>query len=251
MFATSPHVKGAREAGLARPICVARNTNPTSLSDIMDRASELVRLGIPNPLLPAAAIVQVDRDAEIIAQGDDAGYCFQVVEGCVRTVRLLEDGRRQIGEFLLAGDVFGLETVDAHEFAAEAVTPVTARRFRLSCVEERASNDSGFARTLRRHLAAQVRAARGRLIVLGRKTAAERIAGFLLEMNERLQATGGTVIELPMSRADMADYLGLTIETVCRGLTDLRRHGTIAVERGRIAIRNRRALGLAGSERLH
>ena len=85
-------------------------------------------------------------------------------------------------------------------------------------------------------------------MLLGRKTAAERIASFLLEMSERLISPGEAVIELPMSRADMADYLGLTIETVCRGLTELRRQGTIAVERTRVAIRDSRALALAGSD---
>ncbi len=206
---------------------------------------------LPDPLMPAAMAVQVDRDGEITAQGAPAAYCFQVVAGCVRTVKLLEDGRRSIGEFLLAGDFFGWEAVGEHEFAAEAVTPVTLRRFRVSAIEERADRDHAFARTLRRYLAGQVRVARGRLVLLGRKTAFERIASFLLEMESRLRASGNEVMMLPMSRADMADYLGLTIETVCRGLTELRRNGMIAVDRGQIAIHDRAALGLAGSDRLH
>ena len=80
---------------------------------------------------------------------------------------------------------------------------------------------------------------------------AERIASFLLEMTERLPGSGDRVIDVPMSRMDMADYLGLTIETVCRGLAELRRQGTIAVDRSKIIIFDRQALGLAGSDRLH
>ncbi len=202
-------------------------------------------------LAPAAATIQAGRGAEIIAQGEEAEYWFQVVHGCVRTVRLLEDGRRQVGEFLLPGDVFGWEALGEHEFAAEAVTQVTLRRFRLGAIEDRADQDRVFAHRLRRYIADQVRITRGRLVLLGRLTAAERIASFLLEMSERLNSPGKAVIELPMCRADMADYLCLTIETVSRGLTELRQLGAIAVERTRIVIHDRRALCLAGSDRFH
>jgi CRP/FNR family transcriptional regulator, nitrogen fixation regulation protein len=202
-------------------------------------------------LASTAATVQVGRDVEIIAQGDEAEYWFQVVRGCARTVRLLEDGRRQVGEFLLPGDVFGWEAFGAHEFAAEAITQVTLRRFRCGAIEERADTDRVFSHKLRRYIADQVRVTRGRLILLGRLTAAERIASFLLEMSERLPCSGQAVIELPMCRTDMADYLCLTIETVSRGLTELRRHGAIAVERTRIVIHDRHALRLAGPDRIH
>jgi CRP/FNR family nitrogen fixation transcriptional regulator len=198
-----------------------------------------------------ATILQFDRGAEIVAQGEAAHYWFHVLSGCVRTVRLLEDGRRHIGEFLLTDDVLGWETVDTHEFAAEAVTPVTVRRIHLRTIEARADRDCVFAQGLRRLIARQVRATRARLVMLGRKTAAERIASFLLEMHERLRLPGKIVIDLPMGRADMADHLGLTIETVSRGITELRRHGMIAVERSRFAVRDLNALGLAGSDQLH
>ncbi len=202
-------------------------------------------------LAMATTTIQADRDAEIIAQGETAEYCFQVVTGCVRTVKLLEDGRRQVGAFLFAGDVFGWETEGVHAFAAEAVTPVTLRRLRLGTIEDWAANDRVFSGKLRQYIFAQIRVTQDHLVLLGRKTAAERIASFLLRMRERLGCQGSPVIELPMSRTDMADYLGLTIETVCRGLTELRRHGIIEVDRTRIVICDPRALGLAGSDRLH
>ena len=247
-------------------VAVDKISVPFSSARVSTNAGFSGRLGVPRrfavsgiaeqtladdwlgPLVVTATTLHFDRDAEIIAQGARAEYCFQIVSGCVRTVRLLEDGRRQVGEFLLAGDVFGWDAVGEHEFAAEAVTPATLRRLRLSTIEERADEDRRFAQQLRRYTADQVRIARSRLVLLGRKTAAERIASFLLEMFDRLESAGAAVIELPMSRADMADYLGLTIETVCRGLTELRRQGTIAVERTRVAIQDPRALALAGSD---
>jgi CRP/FNR family transcriptional regulator len=89
------------------------------------------------------------------------------------------------------------------------------------------------------------------MVLLARKTASERIASFLLEMERRVRSDGKGLLDLPMGRTDIADHLGLTIETVCRELTELRRHGTIACDRGRIAIRDRHALGATGRGMLH
>jgi CRP/FNR family nitrogen fixation transcriptional regulator len=211
----------------------------------------VLRENLLAPIAPLSVTLHADRDEEIISQGEPAEYCYEVVSGCVRTVRLLEDGRRQVGEFLLAGDIFGWDTGDEYEFGAEAVTAVVLRRVRLSAIEDRASRDLDFAQRLRAFSTAQIRQTRGRLVLLGRKTASERVASFLLEMADRLHLTGAPVIELPMNRGDIADYLGLTIETVCRELTDLRHQGTIAVERARISVLDARALARAGSDRVH
>jgi len=202
-------------------------------------------------LEPQAITVRAERDEDIVAQGEAAEHCYLVVSGCVRTVKLMEDGRRQIGEFLFPGDLFGWEARDEHEFAAEAVTQVTLRRYTRRSLEALADRDRDFARRMRELTAGQLRAGRERMVLLGRKTASERIASFLMEMAGRMTPDNRTLIELPMGRADMADYLGLTIETVCRGLTQLRRGGTIAVERARIMIHDRSALGMAGSSVVH
>lgn len=196
----------------------------------------------------AGTIIRIEKGSEIIAQGDAADHCFEVLEGCVRSVQRLEDGRRHVGEFLLPGDIFGLDAAGAHEFAAEAVTTVAVRRIRLATVELYAEEDAGFARRLRRHLAAQAKSARRRLVLLGRLTAAERVAAFLLEMTERLEGATEGAVDLPMNRGDMADYLGLTIETVSRCLSDLKRGGVIGVKGPHVTIRNRRRLG---AETLH
>ena len=193
-----------------------------------------------------AVIVRAERDEDIVAQGNSAEHCYLVLIGCLRTVALMEDGRRQIGEFLLPGDVFGWEALGDHDFGAEAVTRVVLRRYPRRSLEMLADKNPDLARHLRAMAACKLRAGRERMLLLGRKTASEQIASFLLEMADRMNARSSGQIELPMSRGDMADYLGLTIETVCRGLTQLRRSGTIAVERTRIVIRDRRALEVAG-----
>jgi CRP-like cAMP-binding protein len=219
-----------------------------SASAITARRTEA---GVLERLEPTAITVRAERDEEIVAQGEPTGYCYLVVSGCVRTVQLMEDGRRLVGEFLFPGDLFGWDAVGEHDFAAEAVTPVTLRRYATRSLDALADADRNVARRLRSLTASRLRAGRDRVVLLGRKTAAERIASFLLEMVGRMNTDGQALIELPMSRADMADYLGLTIETVCRCLTRLRRNGTIAIERASIAICDGRALGAASCAFVH
>jgi CRP/FNR family transcriptional regulator, nitrogen fixation regulation protein len=205
----------------------------------------------PDVLASVGVVLRAERDEEIVPQGEKARHCYRVLSGCVRTVRLLEDGRRQVGEFLFAGDLFGWEALDEYDFALEAVTPAQLHRFPRRNLDELLGNDPSFARRLHAITAAQLRASRERQVLLGRKSASERIASFLLEMAGRMRVERQPAIELPMTRTDMADYLGLTIETVCRGLTQLRQRGTIDVERARVVIRDRRALGVASCGVVH
>jgi CRP/FNR family nitrogen fixation transcriptional regulator len=159
------------------------------------------------------------RGAEIFGEAEPAEYLYQVVDGAVRSYKLLSDGRRQIGAFHLAGDVFGLENGEAHRFTAEAVVDTTvrlAKRVSLAGVAER---DATVARDLLRMTASNLQHAEDHMLLLGRKTALERVAAFLLEMDRRLTAAG--VMALPMCRRDIADYLGLTLETVSRALSVL------------------------------
>jgi len=192
-----------------------------------------------------ASMVRAERDTVIVAQGDPAGSCHLVVTGCLRTVSLMEDGRRQVGEFLLAGDLFGWETLDEHAFGLEAVSSVALRRYTRRSLEALAECDPDFRRWVGNLSAKRLQASQNRLLVLGRMTASERIAGCLLEMAARMSDESGACIELPMSRVDIADYLGLTTETVCRGLTQMQRESVIDIDRALIVIRNRRALELA------
>ena len=166
-------------------------------------------------------------------------------------VKLMEDGRRQIGEFLMEGDLIGFDAFETHDFAAEAVSDVVLRRYPRRMVEALAERNAQLARRLRDLTSVSLRMAHTRLLLLGRKTASERIATFLLEMAERLPQAQPGVLDMPMSRTDMADHLGLTIETVCRILALLRREATVAIERSVITIRDGASLQQMASEQRH
>jgi CRP-like cAMP-binding protein len=199
----------------------------------------------PLDLLAGSGVtISLSRDRELHAQGDRAEFCYRIVSGCVRTVKLLEDGRRQVGGFLLAGDCLGFDALDTHDFAAQAVSDVVLRRYRRREVEALMDRHASLARGLREMAARELRAAYDRILLLGRKTASERIATFLLEMAARQPGgrLGGCKVALPMSRSDIADHLGLTVETVCRMMTHLRREATIAIEPGQVELRNPAAL---------
>jgi len=195
--------------------------------------------------------MSIQREREIHCQGDQAASCYRILNGCVRLVKLMEDGRRQVGEFLMAGDLLGFDALDTYDFAAEAVTDVVLRRYPRRTVDALAESNVALARRLRDLTSVSLRTAHLRLLLLGRKTASERIASFLLEMAERLPQIHARVLDLPMSRTDMADHLGLTIETVCRILAHLRRDGTITIERNRIEIHNGVGLQQMASEPRH
>ncbi len=195
--------------------------------------------------------IHLHREAEIHAEGDEAQFCYRVVSGCVRTVKLLEDGRRQVGAFFLPGDHFGLDDLDTFDFGAEAVTDVTLRRYPRRMVEALAESHLGLTRRLREFALTNLRVARAQLLMLGRKTATERIASFLLDMDARNGSARRSILELPMNRSDMADYLGLTVETICRILAQMKRDGAVAIHRHGIELRNRRALAERANETAH
>src|SRR4051794_25891667 len=158
------------------------------------------------------------KDTEIFGQAEPAEYIYQVVEGAVRTHKLLSDGRRQIGAFHLPGDIFGLENGDFHRFTAEAIVDTTVRLVRRQSLEYVAKNDPAMVRSLLTMTTANLEHVENHMLLLGRQNARERVAAFLLEMNGRVIA--GSVIALPMDRRDIADYLGLTLETVSRAFSE-------------------------------
>jgi CRP/FNR family transcriptional regulator, nitrogen fixation regulation protein len=163
------------------------------------------------------------KGSEIFGQAEPADYVYQVIEGAVRTQKLLSDGRRQIGAFHLPGDVFGLENGDLHRFMAEAIVDTTVRLVERQSLEREAKNDPAMVRSLLTMTTDNLQHVENHLLLLGRQTAQERVGAFLLEMNSR--QTSADVIALPMSRLDIADYLGLTIETVSRVLSKFQRKG--------------------------
>src|SRR5215831_11377639 len=167
------------------------------------------------------------RNDEIYAEGGGADVWYKVVSGTVRICKLLADGRRHIAEFCFAGDCFGVDGGSKRRYAAEAVDDVIVMRFRRGPTEQVIDQNPMVARLLRDAMVRDLTSAHGRTLLLGRMTAPERVAAFLLEMFERRERT--KALDLPMSRIDVADYLGLTVETVCRTLSTFKRDGTISV----------------------
>ncbi|WP_407187746.1 helix-turn-helix domain-containing protein [Bradyrhizobium centrosematis] len=165
------------------------------------------------------------KGTEIYGEKEPAEYVYQVKTGAVRSYKLLSDGRRQIGAFHLAGDIFGLENGSLHRFTAEAIVDTTVRLIRRQTLELVADNDPVVANNLLNMTTTNLQHAEDHMLLLGRKTSLERVAAFILEMDQRL--TRADVIALPMSRRDIADYLGLTLETVSRALSRLHEFGII------------------------
>jgi CRP-like cAMP-binding protein len=186
------------------------------------------------------ATMSYPRNTEIFGENEPADYVYKVISGSVRTYNILSDGRRQIGGFYMAGDIFGIEFDDEHSSAAEAIGDVKVLVVKRSALDALAGRDASVARELFALTARELRRVQDRILLLI-KSAQERVAGFLLEMAKR--AAGGNAIDLPMSRQDIADYLGLTIETVSRTLTSLETAATIDVPTSRrIVLRDRSAL---------
>jgi CRP-like cAMP-binding protein len=170
------------------------------------------------------------RGQEICGEGERAEHVFRVVRGAVRGFRVLADGRRQIAEFYLPGDVFGFEAGRERRASAEALADsvvVVARRPAMGD-----DGDPAMTRQLWRLAVAELRRSQDHVLTLGRRSASERVASFLVDLAERI-GEGGAV-ELPMSRQDIADYLGLTIETVSRTLTQFQVLGLIRLEGSRL-----------------
>ena len=180
------------------------------------------------------------RNSEIYGEGEPADYVYKVVSGTVRTSKILADGRRQIGSFYLPGDVFGLEIGDDHGFSAEAITESRVLVVRRSALIGLANRDGDVARQMWTLAGRELARVQDHILLLV-KTAQERVVGFLLEMADRTPAADA--VELPMSRQDIADYLGLTIETVSRTLTMLESDGAIELPTSRcVMLRKRSAL---------
>jgi CRP/FNR family transcriptional regulator, nitrogen fixation regulation protein len=166
------------------------------------------------------------RESEIYGEKEPAKYLYQITEGAVRSYKLLSDGRRQIGAFHLAGDVFGFESGPVHRFTTEAIVDTHVRLMRRSSFEVAANSDLTLVLDLLKMTTSKLQHAEEHMLLLGRKNAIERVATFLIEMDRRLRKAG--FLSLPMSRRDIADYLGLTLETVSRELSHLEAQHTIA-----------------------
>lgn len=177
------------------------------------------------PMVGAGVRRTFARGEELYAEGDGAECFYKVVSGTVRICKVLNDGRRQIEAFHFAGDIIGLEQGSTHRFGAEAVDDLVVIVYRARHLEDLLRDSPELGSQLMRSIMASLDRARDHMVLLGRTSARERIASFLLDIAERLAV--GDRFELPMQRADIADHLGLTIETVSRTLTKMARDGLI------------------------
>ena len=197
-------------------------------------------LSLGSPIEMMGALMPFGRGAEIYGESEPADYLYKVVSGAIRTYKMLNDGRRQVGSFYLPGDIFGLEVGGEHTFSAEAAANSKVLMIRRSTIIALAGRDKEVAHQLWMMAAAELEHAQDHIMLLV-KTAQKRVVGFLLEMAAR--TPGAREVDLPMSRQDIADYLGLTIETVSRMVTQLENAGAIALASSRrIVLRSRGAL---------
>jgi CRP/FNR family transcriptional regulator, nitrogen fixation regulation protein len=218
----------SRAASFKHPTAGLRHAPPAA------KAPQADAIELMGALMPFA------RNSEIYGENEPADYIYKVVSGTVRTYKVLVDGRRQIGGFHLPGDMFGFESGDEHTFSAEAIADCKILVIRRSAVITLAARDNDVAQQMWALTARELQRVQDHIMVLI-KSAQERVASFLLEMAGR--AAAGGAVELPMSRQDIADYLGLTIETVSRTLTQLEKSAAIELPTSRrIVLRDRSVL---------
>ena len=186
-------------------------------------------------------VMHFASDRQIYAEGDEARSFYKVVSGVVRICRFLSDGRRQIDAFHMQGEMCGFEAGADHRMSAEAVSDCTVIAYRRRGLEAMVCRDDRLGSWFFSHAMTCLAVAREHSLLLGRGSAAQKIAAFLQEIADR--EGSDSLIDLPMSRQDIADYLGLTIETVSRTLSQFERDGTIALPTARrVVLKDRRAL---------
>lgn len=181
-----------------------------------------------------ATVQQAHEGATVFCEGDRAENVYEVASGMLRLYKALPDGRRQITGFLSAGHILGLSHNDLYLYTVEAITDVNLRRYPRARFERLVDEVPGLARRLLTATSDELRAAQDQMLLLGRKSALEKIASFLLMMADLHgdgdgDGAGADKVLLPMRRSDIADYLGLTMETVSRTLAKLKRERTIAL----------------------
>jgi CRP/FNR family nitrogen fixation transcriptional regulator len=171
------------------------------------------------------------QDQEICGEGDEAVAFFKVVSGVVRTCKFLSDGRRLIDSFHVAGDIFGVETGPEYSFSSEAVCDSTVISYRRRRLDALAPQDPGLSQQMFSYAMRRLARAQVHVLLLGRRSAVEKVAAFLVDWATHSPDTGTVTLE--MTRQDMADYLGLTIETVSRTLSQFERDRLIGFSTAR------------------
>lgn len=178
-----------------------------------------------------AAIRRLTAKEHVFCEGDDREHVFRVEDGVIAVYKTLPDGRRQIIDFAYPGDLIGLGVLGEHVLSAQATVPSRVRCLSAASLERIAETDAGLALKLYKSVCQELAATRNLLVTVGQRSAIERLAAFLVALQRRT-AGGSLTVKLAMRRSDIADLLGLTIETVSRTLTKLRTMGIIDIEQG-------------------
>ena len=233
---------------LPASMCAACGAQLLSMCASLDRAGRDVLEALLEPVSLASGDV-------LFEEGAPATRSFNLIEGCLKLYKLLPDGRRLVTDFLYPGDFLGLADKDHYTCTAEAVGAATLCRFERSALDDLVQRQSCLEGHLLDRARAELADGRSQLLLLGHKTARERVASFILTQSARAVQRGlsASPVETPMRRVDIADHLGLTTETVSRTLTGLTADGMIGVEAGRrIIIRETDQLAaLAAGHKFH
>ena len=189
-------------------------------------------------LEPLSRRVSLDRKENLFRQDEPAGSVYNVTAGALRLYRILPDGRRQVTGFAFPGDFLGLSLLDRFNVSADALGPVTACRFDRRAFMELVRSQPSLMMHLHEITGHELSRAKDMMVLLGRRTADEKIAAFLMGLRARYAQIGWSAVtlELPMNRLDIADHLGLTIETVSRTLSRLDREGCILIVPGGVRL---------------
>lgn len=171
---------------------------------------------------PVGMVLGYAPGEEIYAQEDEKDRLYRVISGAVRTSRLLADGRRQVGDFYYEGDLFGVEAGSAHRFSAEALNDCQILVVRCSSAARQ--EDGRLERLIWDATTQELGRTQEHMSLLARTSACEKVATFLLNLAGRFRAD---LVHLPMGRQDMADYLGITLETISRTLSRLQADGVV------------------------
>jgi CRP/FNR family nitrogen fixation transcriptional regulator len=216
---------------LAAPVLAPEGRS--RITGALPRSTQDIRPPHTNSIKLIGQALTFGRNAELYRERTPADYFYKVISGAVRAFRILADGRRQIQAFHAPGEIFGLEFGGEHTHSAEAIVTSQVLLVRRGVITALAEHDSGVARQLWELTATELRHVQNHAMLLI-KTARERVVSFLLEMARHCPE--GKPLSLPMSRQDIADYLGLTIETVSRTLTSLERERAIALPNSRCIV---------------
>lgn len=206
--------------------CEGCSTRHLSLCSVLDINEQKALARISTDLSKSAKQI-------ICSEAEEAEYIYNIRRGAVRISKMLSDGRRQITGFLFAGDFFGLSCKDKHSYTAEAITEVDICRFVRAKIFESFRDIPKLGERVFEMTRTELDATHDQMLLLGRKTAKEKLCSFLLTMNKKsidIKKKQENEVDLPMSRSDIADFLGLTVETISRQFTNLNNEGLIELD---------------------